>query len=160
MREGKKPRQASLRRAVSAAYYALFHLLTADRARFLSPAKPIDLRMLVGRAFEHGHMRQVCAGFVQGNAGQPGNKSIPSTTRKLLDLPLQQSLVVVLQAFVDLQEARHQADYDLTRQWNRLDVLTYVGTARQAFTDWAQVRRTPNAAVVMAALLLQKQWAK
>lgn len=29
-RERKRPRQASLRRAVSAAYYALFHLLTSE----------------------------------------------------------------------------------------------------------------------------------
>ena len=32
-RETKKPKQASLRRAVSAAYYALFHLLVADGAK-------------------------------------------------------------------------------------------------------------------------------
>ena len=32
-REPKRPKQASLRRAVSAAYYALFHLLAAETAK-------------------------------------------------------------------------------------------------------------------------------
>jgi len=160
MWESKRPKQASLWRAVSAAYYALFHLLVSDSARLLSPTQPVELRTLAGRAFDHRQMRNVCAGFVQGNAGQPGNKSIPLLRRRVLNLPLDPALVAVLEAFVDLQEARHQADYDLARTWNRLDVLRHVGVARQAFADWATVRRTPNAAVFAAAMLLQKQWAR
>jgi hypothetical protein len=160
MRENKKPKQASLRRAVSAAYYALFHLLVSDSARSISPAKPGELKTLVRRAFNHGQMRQICSNFVQGSAGKSGNKSIPPVTQNLLTLPLDPALVTVLEAFVDLQEARHQADYDLAKQWNRLDVLNHVQTARQAFIEWAKVRQTPNAAVFMAALVLQQHWTR
>jgi hypothetical protein len=88
-------------------------------------------------------------------AGQP-----PPSTRQLIILPLDQELLAVVQSFVDLQEARNEADYNLTKQWNRLDVLNRVQTARQAFADWAAVRNTPNATVLVAAFLLQKSWGR
>ena len=162
-REPKKPRQASLRRAVSAAYYAVFHLLVADGANRLAPANPAGLRPLIQRAFDHGDMRAVCRGFAEGHKAairnhQPGNP--PPATRTLVTLPLDARLYAVAQAFVDLQEARHDADYNVTKQWNRLDVLNHVQTARQAFADWAAVRGTPDAAVFVVALLLQKHWGR
>ncbi len=162
-RETKRPRQASLRRAVSAAYYALFHLLIADAAARLSPARPAGLRLLIQRAFSHGEMRNVCKGFADGHHAvirnrQPGQP--PPATRKLITLPLEPSLFAVIEAFVDLQEARNEADYNLDKQWNRLDVLTRVQTARQAFADWAAIRGTPNATIFVVALLLQRQWGR
>ena len=87
---------------------------------------------------------------------KPGNKKIPATTRALLTVPFEPSLVLVLQAFVDLQEARHQADYDTGRRWNRVDVLRHVEKTREAFAGWADVRKTPNASVLLVAFLLQK----
>ena len=66
-RETRKPKQASLRRAVSAAYYALFHLLVADGAKRLSPAKPDGLSLVIQRAFNHGEMRNVCKSFADGH---------------------------------------------------------------------------------------------
>jgi hypothetical protein len=53
-REPKKPRQASLRRAISAAYYALFHLLVDQAGRLMvSGSQRIDLRYRLQRAFRH-----------------------------------------------------------------------------------------------------------
>ena len=69
-------------------------------------------------------------------------------------------LFAVIQAFIDLQEARNEADYNLDKQWNRLDVLNRVQTARQAFADWAAIRNTPTATVFILALLLQKHWGR
>jgi hypothetical protein len=66
----------------------------------------------------------------------------------------------VIQAFVALQEARNEADYDVGKQWNRFDVLTYVRVTRRAFSDWATIRSVPNATVFLAALLLQKHWGR
>jgi len=163
IRETKVPKQASLRRAVSAAYYALFHLLVADGAKRLSPAKPEGLRLLIQRAFNHGEMRAVCKGFAEGHkavikGNPPGNP--PPATRRLITLPLDPALLAVIQAFVDLQEARNEADYNLDKQWNRLDVINHVQTARQAFADWAMIRGSPNAAVFVVALVLQKHWGR
>jgi hypothetical protein len=94
-------------------------------------------------------MSTVCKGFVTNP---------PAPTRDLLTLPLEPALVAVLEAFVELQEARHQADYDPTMTWNRLGAASLVDTARTAFASWQTVRRTPNAVVFATALLLQKQW--
>lgn len=48
------PRQASLRRAVSTAYYALFHLLISEATSNWNRAEP---RAALGRIFEHGKMK-------------------------------------------------------------------------------------------------------
>jgi hypothetical protein len=105
-RERKKPKQASLRRAVSAAYYALFHLLVNDGARLLSPTQPPGLSRRVQRAFNHSDMRTVCKGFVEADVAvcdaKPPNQ-IPAPTRALLTLPLEPALVTVLQALLNFR---------------------------------------------------------
>ena len=166
-RERKKPKQASLRRAVSAAYYALFHLLVAEGAKRISPNKPDRLNLVIQRGFNHGEMRKVCHSFALGHVAaiKPNQKpeniaNPPEATRRLITLPLDQKLFNVTQAFIALQEARHEADYDLEKQWNRLDVLGHVKTVRDAFSDWADIRNDETATVFLVALLLQKNWSR
>lgn len=50
----ESPNQASLRRAVSTAYYALFHLLISETTA--NWARP-ELRARLGRCFDHGPMK-------------------------------------------------------------------------------------------------------
>ena len=149
-REPKKPRQASLRRAVSAAYYALFHLLAAEGAQRLVPAQPTLLRAQVRRAYVHTNMKEVCQQF--------SRRHLPAALAPLLTSPIEADLVAVAEAFVALQEARHEADYDFTATFNRIDVLQKVQRARAAVASWQAVRSKPNATVFLAALLLQRQW--
>ena len=52
-RDGNNPKQSSLRRAVSTAYYALFHLLIAD---FTANWRVRRERARLGRMFEHWKM--------------------------------------------------------------------------------------------------------
>jgi hypothetical protein len=59
--EGSSPSQASLRRAVSTAYYALFHLLVEDAA-LLWTGSP-EARTAVERGFQHGLMRNTSVQF-------------------------------------------------------------------------------------------------
>jgi hypothetical protein len=104
--EPKKPKQASLRRAISAAYYALFHLLTEEAANAMcAGSKSADLRMIVRRAFEHTAMKNAAKGFGAGNPAE--------VWKPLLAAP-SPDLQRVARSFVDLQEARAQADYDLS----------------------------------------------
>jgi len=170
-REPKRPKQASLRRALSSAYYALFHLLIHDSAFDAAPSAPAGLRDLVGRAFGHTEMKTVCKGFVSGNAAYlksiaPGARKafetgdIPPSTQKILEFPLEEDIVLVMKAFVDLQEARHEADYNTTATFNRVDVLIKIKLADDAFIAWANVRSKPNATVFKMALLLQRQWGR
>lgn len=53
-REPKRPRQASLRRAVSTAYYSLFHLLISSA---ILQWKGVHQRAQMARGFEHGAMK-------------------------------------------------------------------------------------------------------
>lgn len=57
-REPKRPRQASLRRAVSTAYYALFHLLISEA---ILNWKRVADREDLARMFEHANMKTACA---------------------------------------------------------------------------------------------------
>src|SRR5580704_5206468 len=57
-REPKRPKQASLRRAVSTAYYALFHLLITETTK--NWKRPTE-RYTLARMFEHTLMGKVCA---------------------------------------------------------------------------------------------------
>lgn len=150
-RELRRPRQASLRRAVSAGYYALFHLLIDESSRRLAPAQPASLRLQMRRAFTHSDMQEVCKQFGGGSPKQP--------TARLLH-PVEPQLRQVALAFVELQAARHAADYDLSVSFDRIDVLQKVAQVRSAFSNWRSIRTSANATVFLAALLLQKQWSK
>src|SRR5450759_6029606 len=89
-RGGKNPRQSSLRRAVSSAYYALFHLLIAD---FVLNWKRLDQRVRLGRMFDH---RTMTKHKFQG---------APSTA-------IETDLKQVIDAIAQLQEDRLTAEYD------------------------------------------------
>lgn len=154
-KEPRRPRQASLRRAVSSAYYALFHLLVDRGARALSPTQPPALRQRVGRAFTHVEMKNVCKQFAQGAA-----ENLEIATGALIVPPLEPQLARVAKAFLILQEERHRADYDLSVPFERIEVRQKIDLVREAFADWQAVRRSDNAQVFLAALLLQGRWNK
>ena len=63
-RERQRPRQASLRRALSAAYYAVFHLLIADA---VTNWRRDDQRDSLARTFEHGKMKMPSLDALAGN---------------------------------------------------------------------------------------------
>jgi len=162
-REPKKPKQARLRRSLSAVYYALFHMLVAYGASLLAPARPLGLRSLVQRTFNHGDMRRVCNALLDGHKAALMNRSTgtqPIFSRQLITLPLDPGLFAVIKAFVDLQEARHEADYNLEKQWTRYDVEARIEIVRTAMGKWATTRRKPDSDVFLTALLLQKHWGR
>ena len=98
-REPRRPRQASLRRAVSTAYYALFHLLIREASQRLlrGPA----MQKLVARVFTHTEMSKASRSFSGGTLPQKFVGIIGSQ-------PLPLALRNVANAFVELQQARHE----------------------------------------------------
>lgn len=146
------PSETDARRAVSAAYYALFHPLAAEGANNIAPPGVGGLRERVSRAFDHGQMRRVCDLFSRGSWG-----SVPAV-KPLVAPPLSPDLVRVAEAFVVLQDARHASDYDLGSTLARRDAVRFVLLADDAFGAWERVRGTPNAAVFLTALLLHERW--
>ena len=147
-RELKKPRQASLRRAVSTAYYALFHMLIDDAVLKLIPNAPSLLRVQAQRAFAHRDMRNACEQLTKSS----------NTFARLLVQPVEPELQTVAEAFVELQFRRHAAGYDLTQIFDRIGVLGIIGRAKAAVAAWSRVRNAPNANVFLAALLLNSRW--
>jgi len=67
-------------------------------------------------------------------------------------------LKTVANTFVSLQQARHEADYDLSPTFRRQEALDFVESARQAFEAWERVRRTDDARVYPACFHLWKRW--
>ena len=146
-KEPKKPTQASLRRSVSASYCALFHLLVDDATRLmLAGHGRAPLRDSLARAFNHSSMKDAAAAFTKDQ--------IPPKLEALLNgEPVQDPLVDVANAFIELQEARHDADYNRARRFTRQETLDLVDHADQAFRDWSQVRSTLQADTFLTALL-------
>ncbi len=57
------------------------------------------------------------------------------------------------QAFVTLQQARHEADYDIAKAFTRSDALTLIDRAEEAFSRWQSVRKEDCARLFLASFL-------
>ena len=147
-KEPKKPTQASLRRSVSASYYAVFHLLVDDATKLMLSGKVRrPLRDNLARAFRHSAMKQTAVAFTR--------KSIPPKLAAGLDQQqVQPPLVDLAAAFVQLQEARHDADYNRALRFTRREALDLADLAEQAFRDWSQVRGSLQADTFLTGLLV------
>ena len=125
-KETKNPKQASLRRAVSTSYYALFHLFIQEACgNWNAP----NVRDYLARAFEHRTMYK--ASSAAENAAYP-----PPTTPQVAA-----KLRSVARAFRELQEQRHLADYSNATKWDRINAGAKVNQATTAFTDWKAIRK-------------------
>ena len=71
--------------------------------------------------------------------------------------PVPAALRHVAQAFIDLQEDRHLADYDNYEQWTATEVQAILNTAGSAFRDWGSIREDPMAGNYLLSMLLGKR---
>lgn len=133
--DSRRPRQANLRRAVSSAYYALFHYLIDEACRMMigTEAAQSPYRQVIARGFDHGTMKQACRRFTGGSLPHVISKRLPD------GFVVPPELRDVAQAFVDLQEQRHSADYDLTQTFTKEEVLSLIGQAEYALTQFGRV---------------------
>lgn len=145
LRERTRPKQASLRRPVSTAYYALFHLLVEEACRNWRDASQ---RLTLARAFDHGPMKSSCEQFRA--------KLIQMSTAGHTAAP-EQHLLTVVEAFVESQEARHKADYDSSDRWTRADALTRIDAVKEAFRSWTAVRAEKLAQEFLLSLLVKRR---
>ncbi len=129
-KEPRKPKQASLRRSVSTAYYALFHFLIDET---IANWSRISSRQQLVRAFDHRPMK-TAANRILNTRDFPFTGENPIVVIRLR---------MVAKTFSQLQEKRHTADYDNTIFWTRTQALTEVKAAEQAFA--AGSRYEPNA---------------
>lgn len=112
-----KPRQADLKRAVSTAYYALFHAMAkdaADRLVGVGPNRPDKAWRHMYRALQHGEAKSACEAV--------RNLNFPNGLKSCAD------------AFVALQQKRHDADYNPDSRVLRADALAAIQQAEDAIT--------------------------
>ncbi|MFN0012366.1 MAG: hypothetical protein ACKVS8_12065 [Phycisphaerales bacterium] len=128
-----RPKQANLRRAVSAAYYALFHEITSMVAAQVvgraNVAAPLGAR--VSRTVTHANVKKAAQQFTSAASASPAFQSLrtamaaPGTTAPA---PCTE-LATLCRHVPSLQQARHDADYDLLRRFNREEALRRVDEA-------------------------------
>ena len=112
-----RPRQTELKRAVSAAYYALFHALCQYIADLWVGTKPDsrgkDAWQQAYRTLEHGKTRAACLRIQD-------SKKFTQLLRYVADI------------FLELQRARHRADYDPLSRFSRTKAVRYIEMAEFA----------------------------
>ena len=121
-----EPKQVDLRRAVSAAYYGLFHLLTTEAAQNW---KHEGQRDRFARMFDHGRMK--------ASSSKISSRPLPADSA---EKPIAADLKLVADSFVKLQQARHTADYDNSRVWSRAQVWEMITEAEDAIAAWSNIR--------------------
>jgi uncharacterized protein (UPF0332 family) len=115
MANAKRPRQADLKRAVSTAYYALFHALAKDAADLLVGVggnRSDTAWSQVYRSLQHGDAKNACEGF-----------------RNLKPEP---PFKLCADIFVTLQQKRHDADYDPNCRVLRSEAIELIDMAELA----------------------------
>lgn len=119
----KKPMQANLRRCISTCYYAVFHALAKTVADSLVGAtksrRPNKAWVEAYRGLGHGNCKNACK--------QAKNINFPP------------DLIDFADAFVQLQEARHRADYDPMYRPTKNEALTIIGIAERSIATLKSV---------------------
>jgi hypothetical protein len=89
---------------------------------------------------------------------------LPASWKALLAVP-SSDLKFVARTFVDLQQARHQADYDLSHPFTRAEAIDLIERVEDAVAKWKSIRKAQpgaksysvEARVFLAALLIYNQ---
>jgi len=139
----RRPRQSDLKRAVSTAYYAMFHALCRNCADCLIGGTNSDRSAPAWRQA----YRTIDHGYAGGQCKKRDIISrFPSEVQDFAEL------------FHSLQDKRHSADYDPDSRFSRSDVVETIRAAeisirqfqkarkkdRRAFAAWTAMKKRPG----------------
>ena len=133
---GSSPTDEHVRRAISNAYYALFHALAESNAAALigKPGDPATTAAWsrVYRGLDHAR-----------------------ASRELLRHRQEFSVQArdFAETFSNMQELRHMADYDLSAEFTTHEAMDYLDRAETAILDYAQVVATERAYIATLTLI-------
>ena len=133
------PTQARLRRAVSTAYYAMFHCLAGCAANLIIGRARKPAWHQTYRALEHGKARNACE-------DKGAMAAFPQEVRHFA------------KTFLILQKARQQADYALDGQYGKLDVLAAIDRAERSIARFEQTDVQHRRAFVAHVLFKRRPW--
>lgn len=128
-----RPPYTAHRRAVSTAYYAVFHAVTDRVAETVFPAADPAFRERIRRWINHGDIRIVAQWVSQLQGTTPG--SPPPHIRTLLapsGLPplVDPDTLLIADGFLELNDKRELADYDHQAVFTRPDTRGHIALAR------------------------------
>jgi hypothetical protein len=98
-------------------------------------------------------MNSACRQFAGGLGALPKeihsafNSAPPTIPPKLME---------IADTFLELQNERHEADYNLLRRFTRADALILVQRAAAAFDQWEKIAATQAAKLFLIWLLVSK----
>ena len=121
----RRPKQANLRRAISTAYYALFHALCNNCANCFvgkGPDYPRAAWRRAYRALQHGFAKEAC------------NYEKAARQRILERFPVE--IQDFAYQFYSMQLKRHSADYDPYITFEKSGVTTDIAAAKKAIIDF------------------------
>ena|SRR5438874_812035 len=140
----ENPRQANLRRAMSTAYYAIFHLLISETTLNWNR---VELRAQLGRVFEHGKMKSASETKVSDLNAYFKTKPAESPEHSILA-----NLLIVCNAFIQAQQRRNDADYNTGKECTPTEVEIQIREVTQAFNSWSIIRDDPSAQAYLVSL--------
>lgn len=134
---GGAPRQVDLRRAISSAYYAVFHAVVTGAADDFAGAthRHTPRYELVYRSINHSSLRRICDTVVKTTLPEKFQKYAPKKG-------FGPELEALANAVIELQEKRHLADYDPLFHAKSSDAVMAIATARTALDRLRGASRT------------------
>ena len=124
-KEPRRPLQASVRRSVSTSYYALFHALSLE----FTEIYPKEALAETCRMLDHGTAKAAASDI----------KRLENAV--LLGCAISADLTTIASDFLQLQQLRHEADYDLTRTFSRREALECVERAKRSIGLITKLKR-------------------
>ena len=150
-----RPKDASIRRAISTAYYALFHFLLDEASGMLVGPSPNDkaLRHLLSRCFVHSRMATACTKMVYLTNPKNAASSVYAPFSRAIQNQ-SKDLLVVARTFKELQEHRHRADYDLSQRYPRAQALKSVSDVEDAMRAWERIKNADRHVIQLVSVML------
>jgi uncharacterized protein (UPF0332 family) len=146
------PRQVDLRRALSAAYYAVFHCVATAAADEIvgKTQRNTTSYGLVYRSLDHRTLREFCLEIAKPTPSARFRRYAPAN-----------GFGVGLEAFAnlvpELQEKRHTADYDPTVRIKTSDVRLVIDEARSAIRRLSRVGSVRRKTFILILLFTPRQ---
>jgi hypothetical protein len=129
-----------MRRAISTAYYALFHFLIEDACGNWVRS---EQRPRLARMFDHRRMAEASRSRIKEYKNAAGSAEV--------------LIYSVAEAFLQLQEQRHHADYDLSYTLAAGDVEQAISLVADAFQSWNTIRNDQIAQDYLFSMLFKER---
>lgn len=147
----KEINQVAIRRVISNAYYAVFQLIIHEGVSLIAGKENDDKEIFnyFQRSFDHGSMKAGCEDIRKN--------TLPSKHYPIKG-PFPLELTVIAYNFIELQKARHEADYDYYTDISIAIAEKSLNFAKEAIEYWNTIVEKDKRATkqFVTLLLLQK----